>query len=1467
MAISLDSVTNGEAAAGGAGSTLTIAHTCASGVTILIVEIAVNDSNQHAHQTTNVTYNGVSLTNLIVEDSGGNTRVEIWYLISPPTGSSYNVVVSYNFLNYVGAGILSFLGTSTSVPTQSQGSYGTASSVGMSETPTFGNSWLLDVISDQTNPTTITTLQWSNQNQSYQQGRGSSVGPVSVATSMGYTNLSNWSYAQMVLAPASGISTSTSTTTTSTSTTTTSTSTTQTTSSTSTTTTLVPTGTVITPVVIQNSITYDPGASGQAFTHTISNFACYGINSLLVVVVFERNATNEVTGVTANGANMPLQAQSVNPTNCGVQIYTLINPASNETIVISTNANSLASAIVLCLSNVSQTTPVEAFITGSAFGATPQASITTLTNNAFVLAALNTTNAQTVTPITGVTIDQNFKPAAANLGQEADAFISNAMPGSIATGFTIGTADNWVLAVVSIRSATVASVTPQNIPRGLSLSGLEFPGQIPGTLNTSFFESAQTTVNYFVNKGWDLIRLPFLWERLQPTLNGVLDPTYKSYIDGMIAEAATVGAKVLLDCHNYGRRIITPASGGITEGFTEAVTSLSYPYATYTQSGYIILRNYGEALLGTFINPISPATGYNISFNMTFNSRDNTFGGEGFMIRPMWQSDTNCYQFDADYADQTWNLSTIINGTTTTLASGSYTWILGTKYAIAIDVNQATNGYINISIAGTPLFTTNSIASNATILTGKVAFFPNGMHVQMDTLVLNINSDISSGEVNQYVIGSTQVPNSALANLWSQIAQAYAGNQNVIGYDVMNEPHDMLVPTNTSNYNSTASVTLMVQACINAIRNYDTTHYIICELDEWAGGQNFVSQYGSNPTPWWTDNANKLVYSFHYYFDNDHSGSYQNDSTNSATFASSNNTRISGDVTPIMSWAQSNNLLLLAGEYGVPSVGAWQICLTTFLALCNQYTVWASYWAAGDAYSSLTSIQPDGITPNFTDALPMAIITSQVNLGISPSVPPTGGGSGGIPTSAIISFDIMKWTKDTMANQPNATALQNLLSVMQANFPGVTHVAISPLMNTTAAFEATGITPNPLTAEAFVDLILETVHSAGYNVILRCSDGTMEGTYNFTQTSQTVSYWLTNATNFLTTHAANIRNGDIIALYPEADGFINYSGTVASPIDNGSHNYRADYNQFWQQMPTTIASWASANGKTVTTRTTVNGTTIANPSYNGTNFNTSGMDQFENITSLTAEGGIIIDWYNFSNAPTDETDYIAWYKASLNFFYSLYTAGTYDIFIQEWGDTRGLNNGSIQASDPALTGNMADQVFFPLLKSGQLLGINFWDFFDTPQEGILNAGGDSVSYINAGGAITLNPKGQYLAQIFQKWLGATTTSTSTSSSTTTTSTSTTSSTTTTISTSTTHTTTSTSTTHTTTSTTSSTSSSSSTSTTTTSTSTTMTSTSTTISITTSTSTSSSTSSSTTITLEISFRVDNGPPQQSIYILN
>jgi aryl-phospho-beta-D-glucosidase BglC (GH1 family) len=87
---------------------------------------------------------------------------------------------------------------------------------------------------------------------------------------------------------------------------------------------------------------------------------------------------------------------------------------------------------------------------------------------------------------------------------------------------------------------------------GVNLAGLGDGSAIPGAANVDFGLPTATEFDFIRSKNLQIVRLPFLWERVQPTLNGPLDPTYLGYIQNMVAMAQARGLKVVLDLHNYG---------------------------------------------------------------------------------------------------------------------------------------------------------------------------------------------------------------------------------------------------------------------------------------------------------------------------------------------------------------------------------------------------------------------------------------------------------------------------------------------------------------------------------------------------------------------------------------------------------------------------------------------------------------------------------------------------------------------------------------------------------------------------------------------------------------------------------------------------------------------------------------------------------------------------------------------------
>ncbi|MCK8781913.1 glycoside hydrolase family 5 protein [Rhizobium sp. NTR19] len=88
--------------------------------------------------------------------------------------------------------------------------------------------------------------------------------------------------------------------------------------------------------------------------------------------------------------------------------------------------------------------------------------------------------------------------------------------------------------------------------RGINLAGAEFgaPGDEYGK---GYLYPSAETITYFAQKGLNTVRLPFLWERLQPKLYDELDPVELGRLQDTVKQVRAKNMAVILDPHNYAR--------------------------------------------------------------------------------------------------------------------------------------------------------------------------------------------------------------------------------------------------------------------------------------------------------------------------------------------------------------------------------------------------------------------------------------------------------------------------------------------------------------------------------------------------------------------------------------------------------------------------------------------------------------------------------------------------------------------------------------------------------------------------------------------------------------------------------------------------------------------------------------------------------------------------------------------------
>ena len=82
---------------------------------------------------------------------------------------------------------------------------------------------------------------------------------------------------------------------------------------------------------------------------------------------------------------------------------------------------------------------------------------------------------------------------------------------------------------------------------GVNISGLEIGSAVPGKAGTDYLVPTNAEFAYYRSKNLMTVRLPFKWERMDPTLSATLDPTYLGYVQTLLGYAAANGIGIIID--------------------------------------------------------------------------------------------------------------------------------------------------------------------------------------------------------------------------------------------------------------------------------------------------------------------------------------------------------------------------------------------------------------------------------------------------------------------------------------------------------------------------------------------------------------------------------------------------------------------------------------------------------------------------------------------------------------------------------------------------------------------------------------------------------------------------------------------------------------------------------------------------------------------------------------------------------
>ncbi len=129
--------------------------------------------------------------------------------------------------------------------------------------------------------------------------------------------------------------------------------------------------------------------------------------------------------------------------------------------------------------------------------------------------------------------------------------------------------------------------------KGINLAGGEFGAdKIPGEHKTDYLYPTPAVVSDYSKLGMNVIRVPFLWERIQPQPGGKLNEAEMKNIDAIVDAADTFGMTVILDMHNYGfyRGKLIGSRDVPEKAFTQVWTQLAKRYQGHPKVAFGIMN-------------------------------------------------------------------------------------------------------------------------------------------------------------------------------------------------------------------------------------------------------------------------------------------------------------------------------------------------------------------------------------------------------------------------------------------------------------------------------------------------------------------------------------------------------------------------------------------------------------------------------------------------------------------------------------------------------------------------------------------------------------------------------------------------------------------------------------------------------------------------------------------------------------
>jgi hypothetical protein len=194
-----------------------------------------------------------------------------------------------------------------------------------------------------------------------------------------------------------------------------------------------------------------PGASSTNFSHTVNG-------SQMILLVGINVAATTVSTVAYNGVQMTVIA-SQTYTSGQTSLWYLVNPAGGIHDVVVTLVSSAGGiqAGAISLRRVDQTNPIEVSTKTTGSSTTPTASLTTVSDKAWVIDTVG----HTIGPTTfteGADQVERWDRSAINSGGAGSSEGPVSPAGSVTMSWTIGTTGPWGLCAAAVKPAAVTTI-------------------------------------------------------------------------------------------------------------------------------------------------------------------------------------------------------------------------------------------------------------------------------------------------------------------------------------------------------------------------------------------------------------------------------------------------------------------------------------------------------------------------------------------------------------------------------------------------------------------------------------------------------------------------------------------------------------------------------------------------------------------------------------------------------------------------------------------------------------------------------------------------------------------------------------------------------------------------------------------------------------------------------------------------